>query len=117
MTEAIHPYIRYAQALIMLENDLSDCENIEDSHIADEIEKGLNVFRVQPKESFEGKESIKYDFVRKEKGDTKKGVFLSSSTLSTDKEARYIWKAANELIVELRKYPRKKNKKVDLTTS
>ena len=45
---AIHPYIRYAQALIMEENDLGACDSITSEQIIAEIENGLNSFRVQP---------------------------------------------------------------------
>lgn len=93
-----HPYIRYAQALLMEENQLSSVDEIELTHVVAEIEKGLESFRVQPVESFEGKDKVKYVYGKIEKGDTKKGIFLSPNAITSDKQARNLWGTANEYI-------------------
>lgn len=98
---AVHPYIRYAQALIMNENDLNDCDKITSAQIISEIEKGLNSFRLQPVQTIEGKDKVKFDFVRIEKGDPKKGLFLAPNVMSKDKFSRFIWKEGNTLLSEL----------------
>lgn len=100
---AIHPYIRYAQALIMVENDLNSCEDITKEHLVIELEKGLNSFRVQPIESFENKEKVRFNFVRVEKGDPQKGIYLAPNVISKDKFARFIWKEGAQLIEDLKK--------------
>lgn len=71
-----HPYIRYAQALLMVENNLSSINEITLEHIKNEIEKGLNSFRVRPSGSIAGKSKVQYVFDRIEKGDTKKEFFF-----------------------------------------
>ncbi|RNC64141.1 type I-PGING CRISPR-associated protein Cas8c/Csp2 [Proteiniphilum sp. X52] len=96
-----HPYIRYAQALLMVENELSSINEITLDHIKAEIEKGLNSFRVHPSESIEGKTKVQYVFDKIEKGDTKKGVFLSPNTISSDKQAKNLWGAANKYLSEI----------------
>lgn len=98
---AIHPYIRYAQALIMAQNNLDNCEDITPKHITHQIEEGLESFRLQPAETVEGKNSIKFSFARIENGNPKKGIFLSPNIISTDKLARYIWKEGNILLSTL----------------
>lgn len=100
---AIHPYIRYAQALIMNENDLNSCEEIISEQIISEIEKGLNSFRLQPVQAIEGKDKVKFDFARIEKGDPKQGIFLAPNVMSKDKFSRFIWKEGNTLLTALKK--------------
>jgi CRISPR-associated protein Cas8c/Csp2 len=100
---AIHPYIRYAQALIMNENDLNSCEEIISEQIISEIEKGLNSFRLQPVQAIEGKDKVKFDFARIEKGDPKQGLFLAPNVMSKDKFSRFIWKEGNTLLTALKK--------------
>ncbi len=100
---AIHPYIRYAQALIMVENDLNSCEEITGKHIIAEIENGLNSFRIYPIESIEGKSKVKFDFIKLEKGDTKQGIFFSPNIISSFKESRHIWNKSHYLLEELPK--------------
>ncbi len=112
---AIHPYIRYAQALIMVENNLTYCEEITGKHIIAEIENGLNSFRVYPTESVEGKNKVKFDFIKLEKGDTKQGIFLSPNIISSFKESRHIWNKSHYLLEELPK--NLLNKIEDVSTS
>ena len=100
---AVHPYIRYAQALIMCENNLNDCDKITSAQIISEIEKGLNSFRLRPAQAIDGKDKVKFDFVRIEKGNPKKGLFLAPNVMSTDKSSRHIWKEGNTLLSELAK--------------
>ncbi len=100
---AIHPYIRYAQALIMSENDLNSCEEIISEQIVLEIEKGLNSFRLQPVQAIEGKDKVKFDFTKIEKGDPKQGLFLAPNVISKDKFSRFIWKEGNTLLTALKK--------------
>lgn len=98
---AIHPYIRYAQALIMIENDLTSCDQISSDHIIAEIENGLNAFRLQPSQSIEGKDKVKFDYVRIEKGNPKQGLFLAPNVISKDKFSRFIWKEGNALLAKI----------------
>lgn len=100
---AVHPYIRYAQALIINENDLNSCEEIISEQIISEIEKGLNSFRLQPVQAIEGKDKVKFDFTKIEKGDPKQGLFLAPNVMSKDKFSRFIWKEGNTLLTALKK--------------
>jgi CRISPR-associated protein Cas8c/Csp2 len=103
-----HPYIKYAQALVMLANKLPDCASIRKEHIIAEIEKGLHSFRVQPREVFEGTERVKYEFSNAEKGNPDEGVFLSPNVLSSDKSAQDLISGAQKLIEELKNRPLEK---------
>jgi CRISPR-associated protein Cas8c/Csp2 len=100
---AIHPYIRYAQALILVEYDLASCEKISENHIIAEIEKGLDSFRFHPVQTIEGKEKVKFSFARIENGNPKQGIFLAPNVMSKDKFSRYIWKEGIALIEALKK--------------
>lgn len=112
---AVHPFIRYAQALIMNENDLGSCDEITFKHIIAEIENGLNCFRIYPVESIEGKNKVKFDYIRRENGDVKQGIFLSPNVITTDKKAKNTWKAAIDLVKELQS--NKMNDYDDMTMS
>lgn len=98
-----HPYTRYAEALLRVENDLSVHDEITAKHISDEIEKGLNSFRVSPFSTYEGKDKVGYSYIKESKGDTQSGVFLSPNIISPDKQAKNIWTEGHTLIEKLKK--------------
>lgn len=98
MIHTIHPYIRYAQALILAENNLTDCNEITADEIKNEIDKGLDAFRVKPANIFDGKPNVNYNFCREAEGKTDIGIFLSSNIITTDKSAGQTWKNGEELI-------------------
>jgi len=56
MTNTVHPYIKYAQALILVENNLIDCDEVTVEKIKNEINKGLDAFRVKPSIGFDEKQ-------------------------------------------------------------
>jgi CRISPR-associated protein Cas8c/Csp2 len=98
---AIHPYIRYAQALIVTEYNLKSCDEITSQHIINEINKGLDSFRMQPIQMIEGKDKVKFDFIKIKEGDSKKGIFLAPNVISSFKESRYIWEKSHQLLDKL----------------
>lgn len=112
---AIHPYIRYAQALIMSENGLEHPKQITMELVASEIDKGMEAFRLIPSKVFQGKENVEFVFARIEKGDPTSGVFLAPNVMATDKLAKNIWSEGHSLISELR--TSKTNKLGDLKMS
>jgi CRISPR-associated protein Cas8c/Csp2 len=114
---AVHPYIRYAQALIMVENELSDCESIRVVHVISEIEKGLETFRMKPVEDHEGKEKVKYDFCKIEKGNPLRGIYLSPNVISTDMQAKNLWKGAEDLIKSLNTQVIEKTEELSMSIS
>ncbi|MFN4085862.1 MAG: type I-PGING CRISPR-associated protein Cas8c/Csp2 [Spirosomataceae bacterium] len=98
-----HPYIRYAHALICVENNLSENSKIEDINpkfLLNEIENGLNHFRVKAK-SFKGMEEVGFEYVNLEKGDTNNGIFLSGNIICTDKAAGNFYKACKKNVETL----------------
>jgi CRISPR-associated protein Cas8c/Csp2 len=115
MKNTVHPYIRYAQALILVENKLTDCDEITADIIKYEIDTGLDAFRVKPLNIFEGKTGVTYGFCKEEKGNTGVGIFLAPNIIATDKSANNTWKATNDLILELQNESLNKNN--DLTMS
>lgn len=102
-----HPYTRYAQALIMVENELSNVIEINFDHISAELVKGLNSFRLAPSSSIEGKEKVNYVYVKEAKGDTKSGVYLAPNILTPDKQAKNIWNESNNIIESLQRSDKK----------
>lgn len=98
-----HPYTKYAEALVRLENGLSINDLITKIHLKIEIDKGLNSFRLSPARAFEGKEKVDYTYLREAKGDTKLGVFLSPNIISSDMQAKNIWTESNLIGKELEK--------------
>lgn len=94
----MHPYSRYGLALLMESNDLNDPNDITHKIISEAIEFGLEKFRVKPTKSFDGKTTVSFDFCSDEKGDTKRGVFLSPNVMSSDKLAKNIYKSSLDLV-------------------
>lgn len=112
---AIHPYIRYAQALIMSNKNLRSCEEITKEHIIYEIETGLDCFRVQPMEGVEGKNKVRYEFSKIEKGNPKNAVFLAPNIVASDMSSRHTWKGVHDLLNLLKNNPL--NKLEDISAS
>lgn len=86
-----HPYIKYAQALLIEENNLESIEDITHNHIKQELAKGLDTFSLKPIKDFVGKEKVKYSFVS-EKNDAKHFIYLSPNIISTEMKASNIYK-------------------------
>lgn len=106
---SLYPYIRYAQALLMIQKGYSSISSIDVEDIISEIEYGLNTFRLEPAESYFGKETVKYHHTRKAKGNPDEGLFLAPSVLTTDRGALNTWDGANKILRELEQY--KENRK------
>lgn len=92
-----HPYIRYAQALIIHKYHLKSPAEIKLEFIISEIDKGLNTFSVKPSDLYDGKETVKFNFVRM-RNNAPQFIFLSPNAITSEKNARYLWKAAEDYI-------------------
>ena len=91
MTE--HPYIKYAQALLIAENQLQDVSMITASMVKAEVQKGLNAFSLKVAGDYKGKEKVKYIFCG-EKNNAKESIFLAPNIITAEKRANDIYKAA-----------------------
>lgn len=98
---ALHPYLRYAKALIFLENNISEVEEITVEHLITGIEDGLRTFRVRPKSSFVEKENVLFDFIEEEKGTPTMGIFLAPNIIADDRSAGNAFKNAKEVQTKL----------------
>lgn len=92
-----HPYIRYAQALLMIENQLDSIDDITMEHIKNEIKKGLDAFCLEPAEDYKMKNYVKYHYIR-EKNNAKNYKFLASNIISSEKQALHLYKSAEDFI-------------------
>lgn len=99
----LHPFSRYGLALVLIENDLSEKNEVEFDQIASQIEVGLSEFRIKPIDSIEGKESISFVYSAEEKGIKEKGGFLSPHVISSFKNERHALKAANDILIACKK--------------
>lgn len=113
----LHPFLRYAEALILLENNLSIADEINSRHLIVEIEKGINSFRVIPTETYEGKSNVKYKFERIETGNPNNGIFLSPNIITNDLSAYKTWKNAIELLKALEIYPLDSSDKMTMSST
>lgn len=93
----IHPYIRYAQALLVIENHLESVSEISLIHITEEIRHGLNAFCVTPTEDYVKKERVKYRFAG-EKNNAKNYKFLAPNIISSDMQASKLYKSAEDFL-------------------
>lgn len=97
-----HPYIRYAQALLIVENQLESFDEITMEHIKAEIKKGLNAFCVEPAESYETKTNIKFRFVNK-KNSAPNNIYLAPNSITSEKESGNLYSAASVYVDEVSK--------------
>ncbi|MDX2245602.1 MAG: type I-PGING CRISPR-associated protein Cas8c/Csp2 [Bacteroidia bacterium] len=109
--EFSHPYSRYGLALVMLENEVDNPENVTNVQIRESLIWGLNHFRMKPSGFYEGANSVKFDYMPYEyimnnkefqsKGKTDEGIFLSPNIITSDKGAGQTWNAVNSLVEKL----------------
>lgn len=97
MKEINHPYLKYAQALLLEENKLSSAEEINLDLIKKEIEVGLSHFSVQVCGDYEGKSEVRYSFTSS-KNSASQFVFLSPNVVSTEMLSKNIYKSVNEIL-------------------
>ena len=106
-----HPYIKYGQALIMSEYNLSDYTQITPKHLIDEIEKCLLTFRVKPvSNNFISKTKVKFNYIGQGKANRKNNLFLSPHIISADKESPKLWVATDKILEYLKGISKEKNK-------
>lgn len=98
-----HPFIRFAQATVCENNNLSAPEQINNTHIRQTLASYMETFRCIPSEAFEGKEKITYTYTNEEnvagiKGKPDLGIFLSPHIITSDGAATTTWKYIKEVI-------------------
>lgn len=91
-----HAYLKYAMALLMEENNLSDEREISFDLIKREIGRGLDAFCVRPNENFEGKEYVNFCFVN-EPNKAPLNIYLSPNAIATEMNASNLYKAAKKV--------------------
>ena len=92
MQKIIHPYVRYAQALIMVSAKLESVDSII-LKIKEEIKKSLDYFYLEPDELPDGKEKIKYKFVNAP--DAK--AFLSPHVITVESKAKDLYRSIDKI--------------------
>lgn len=100
-----HPYIKYAHALICVENNLGSettIEEINPQYLLRELENGINHFRVKAR-SFIGMDEVEFDYISggTVKGDSEKGIFLAPNMLCNTGRTNDYTNFCNEVISEL----------------
>lgn len=96
-----HPYIKYGIAVTLVAKGYSDFTLIKKEDLKEEIEKGINHFRVKPQGDFKNKNEIRFDFSNEEKGAPAFGFFLSPCILSDDRSAVKVIKALKDISEKL----------------
>lgn len=103
-TQQLDPYIRFGAAVIMANNKrLNGFYDIDNKIILNEISNALSQWRLKPKLSFSGKETVEYTYTNSEKGDATKGIFLAPHVITEDIKANNTFKAAKALMENLKK--------------
>jgi len=113
----LHPFLRYAEALILFENNISSRYEISPSQLILEIEKGIQSFRVKPNGIFFGKKVVSYSFTNEEKGDTNNGVFLAPNIIANDKKAGNTWINAIDILSSLKHTPLNTTDKITMSAT
>ncbi|MBW7941325.1 MAG: type I-PGING CRISPR-associated protein Cas8c/Csp2 [Candidatus Kuenenia stuttgartiensis] len=101
MSTQTHPYINYGIAIVLAKNNLANPDDITRQHLIDEIENGINHFRVKPDSAIINQASVKFIYCNEESGNPSKGIYLSSSILATDKSAKQVFAALKKIKAEL----------------
>lgn len=112
-----HPYIMYAKALLVEFYELDSVSDISSARLKEQIDLGLNHFRILPNELFENKANVKYQFSKIEKGNTEKGIFLAPNIITTDMLAKNTWKASSDILLKLDNTLFEKREKVTMSLS
>ncbi len=107
-----HPYINYGKALVMVNKNRLDVSEISKEDLIEEIQNGINHFRVKPNVEITDQTSVKFGYADIEKGNTKQGIYLSCSVLASDKGAVQVYSALKKMKEELGKA---KSSNVDIT--
>lgn len=100
---SLHPYVKYGMALIMVNKNRLDVSEISRKDLIEEIQNGINHFRIKPNVEITDQTTVKFEYADIEKGNTKQGVYLSCSVLTTDKGALQVYSALNKMKEELSK--------------
>lgn len=109
---SLHPYVKYGMALVMVNKNRLDASEISKNDLIEEIQNGINHFRIKPNVEIIDQTSVKFEYADIEKGSPKQGVYLSSSILATDKTADKVYSAMKKLKEELGKA---KSANIDIT--
>lgn len=97
-----HLYTRFAEALIRVEHGLESNNALGRDLLIAEIEKGLNAFKISPTSNIEGKQNLRYDYIRELKGSTSQGFFLAPNIISKEQQARHIWNESHSILDNLK---------------
>ena len=102
MVQIKHLYIQYGYAVTLYENNLQDqCNIITPTHLQKSIENGINSFRVIPQNPLIPEQEISFKYENIEKGNPKKGIFLSSHIVTTNRNAQKTWNVASKFLQDL----------------
>lgn len=91
-----HPYVKYAQALLMI----NDSNEKSSQSIRNAIEAGIDHFCLEPSEAYEGKDAVKFKYLR-DKNDAKNHHYLSPHVMATEMKSGNLLKCAKTLSNEL----------------
>ena len=92
----IHPFFKYAMALLMVHNNLQKEEEINEDHILYELENGLNHYALEAPKIAAGRNIIKYRFAKKD------ADFISPSFIN--KKAKETIEKLNTKVSQVNKY-------------
>ena len=77
-----HPFLKYAIALLIVHNNLQKEEEIDEDHILDELENGLNHYALEARKVEAGRDIIEFRFT-KEDADFSSPTFISKKAKNT----------------------------------
>ena len=91
-----HPYIKYAQTLLVEINRLTGLEDITENLIKQELQREMEYFSLRPLGNFEGKEKVNFGFSQ-EKNDAKNFFYLAPNVISTEMKASKLYDLLQKL--------------------
>lgn len=112
MKEIVHPFVKYGAAVVMVENNLANFNQITKEHLIREIERSKIHFRLKADNINDNSKTIKFNYSDEAKGNPANGIYLSPSVLASDMSASKILPAFKNILEGLRKG---NDSKVDIT--
>ena len=82
---SLHPYVKYGMALVMVNKNRLDVSEISKNDLIEEIQNGINHFRIKPNVEITDQTSVKFEYADIEKGKSLKDVAAAYKAINKDK--------------------------------
>ena len=104
----VHPFSKYGLAYIMLKENISSIEEVDNNMLIKHLKNGLSHFRMFSKNNPEIEDILHFEYMpmqhiidNKQKGDPSKGIYLCPNIITKDIKASNTWTSITNLIAKI----------------